>query len=1583
MPRHKNYDLQHLKEGLKPDIIEAITEAFDEGSEEGFSRGEKILQKRSEEAAKRVVKTVQKATDKNPATISPEVTVDTKTAKLQKQLAVDLQKIVSKEPVELEIDLYAITRSKNFEKNGKKAIQNFVATYAAYLEKTGKELDQYKTLFSGLTNPEGYVDGNGKIDATGKHTLELYGYLIQEVKKLNAELIGTVKLQEKVESSTAKTKSKSTPDKNPVLSGAEDAAPVVKAQEQIQEELRKTREEAEKTEAALEQAVLSDEEYEIANKNRLERIKGIANKAYHKFRPEDFATKSEEYQIRTTSASGGSWVSETFKTLKEAQDALKKYPTDFGETHNVEKIDAARMSIEQYNEATEKARIANERLIASERELANTRREVATQPDQSSVLSGDAKPIQETTTAINEQTSAVDNLRKMYDELRAAYDALPKQKTEQPEDYLYDYSKAKKYTDFTYDGEDRLSTSPVADYDTWEKAYTERLASIREAIQLTYKKIREMQTAVDKHGGHLGDEIYDEKDIEEAKHGLMGLFEMYAANDGNLDSLDVKMTKPFKAMIETVKEAIAVNAAQKEKYDAETQEIIANNLEQIKSFDKLHDATRRAFEAAKSPDKEYQYRVPNLPDISTGFDFDDYYAFDHYDSFEYICSYLGIEIPQAAEKAKQAIKEVANVSSQETNQTPLSSDDKRADNAEESAKEIEAADEKIEASNEEVEQSEEKLENTTKKSRKKSSSAAKEQADEVEKAKDRIVAANKEAAQSESNPLNTESSSQGMKEEATAADKVAKSMTEASKAKEKFADANKMVENSANASAPAIQKEADAADEISEIEPFSEEWDNALKTAEEYLSILGEVYNITRKIRTDKKGRRLISYQFAGETGNSITVGHNGDLISSTQKLDTSLDDTKKATAQNEKAAQAYDNLVAKAKEYYTLIGKEKASQNVNSGIEFGVKEQNRLSELRQEFENAAQGVGVFERAIQGSEESLKRYDAAQSKYMQDSKQMYVDSLKADANKSFEKFEVTTANKRALQYVEQYNNAVVELSNKIKELNNKTEQGIDVITEDELSDIARLQSEIEQLQKTLRLMKNNKEFQLADKTEAYRQIAGISQTLDKHSNMPNDLKEQFKEVRQKYQIVIETGDSQKRLEELNAETAKLNSQLMASGKTGRSFFDTVGQKVRHLSAQFIAMYFSLYDIINVVRQGFETIKKYDTALTEMNKVSDESIDTLKEFQKESFALADAIGTTAEVIQNSTADWMRLGESIEEAKKSAQATSILLNVSEFDSIDAATESLVAMSQAYKDLEKMDIVDIMNNIGNNYSISTDELATALQKSASALTTAGNDINEAVAIITAGNAIVQDADSVGTGLQTIALRLTGTESAKEELEDLGEETDNVVTSISKLRDTIKTATAVESNDFQGFDILDDNGNYKSTYEILLGLSEVYDEIAETDKKFGNNNLNLLLETIAGKRRANIAASILQNNDLLESVYESSKNSSGSALKENEAYLESIQGHLDQLKNAWENLWVNENNREVITMFLDLATTILKVVENVGVLNTAIAGLGVGLGIYAKKKTGSGRVKMLTLKVYEYATGEFNSDVCELCVA
>lgn len=391
------------------------------------------------------------------------------------------------------------------------------------------------------------------------------------------------------------------------------------------------------------------------------------------------------------------------------------------------------------------------------------------------------------------------------------------------------------------------------------------------------------------------------------------------------------------------------------------------------------------------------------------------------------------------------------------------------------------------------------------------------------------------------------------------------------------------------------------------------------------------------------------------------------------------------------------------------------------------------------------------------------------------------------------------------------------------------------------------------------------------------------------------------------------------------------------------FFDGLKQRWQSLG-QYLLSFASFYQVFDVFKQGFDIIHDLDDALTEMNKVSDEPLDKLKSYQKESFDIANDIGTTGTQIQNSTADFLRLGESFDDAKESAKAANILFNVSEFSSIDEATESLIAMSSAYKDMDKMDIDDKLNNVGNNFSISTDGLATALQKSASALTTAGNDIDKSIALITAGNAVVQDPDSVGAGIRTIALRLTGTEEAKKELEETGEDTsDFIVQTASKVNDSFKAFTGVALNNFKGISLLDENGNLRDTYDVLQDVADIYDEIVETDKKYGTNHLNGLLELMAGKNRANIAASIIQNGDMLKDVYETSQNSEGSALEENQKQLDSISGHLDQLKNKWQQVWAGTASRNQVNFVLDGLKGVLDIVNKIGLVPSALmAGFG-----------------------------------------
>lgn len=558
-------------------------------------------------------------------------------------------------------------------------------------------------------------------------------------------------------------------------------------------------------------------------------------------------------------------------------------------------------------------------------------------------------------------------------------------------------------------------------------------------------------------------------------------------------------------------------------------------------------------------------------------------------------------------------------------------------------------------------------------------------------------------------------------------------------------------------------------------------------------------------------------------------------------------------------------------------------------------------------------------------------------------------------------------------------NAVKEAVAEYERILSSLKNNPDLVTEENLN----------KLNKQEKLIKDNitavQNMSAAEKgyslISAQKELDKINNILKEHSGMSREAKNQMKA----YYAEIKSGNPSASLDVIHGKIMQIVNAEIEAGRGGKSMFDAIKEKAWYGVASAIGTYFGFNDFIRYGKEGVSIVRQLDTALTEMRKVSNESVQSLKKYQDTTFDTADAVGTIAKQIQNSTADWMRLGESMDTAAKSAKDANILLDVSEFEGIDEATESLVSMSQAYKDLDKMDIIDVLNNIGNNYSISTDGLATALKDSASALVTANNDLNEAVSLTTAGNAITQDPSKVGAGLRTISLRLVGTEEAKEELSDLGEETDGMITTVSKLRNTIQSATSAATKDGKGFDIFDSNGNYKSTYEIMQGLADLYDEIVKKDKELGTNNLNLLLETIAGKNRSNIAASILQNGDMLRSVYEDAQNSEGSAEKELNSYLDSVDGKFQQLQNRTQEFWYNVIDTTTVKSVLDFTTDLtegaskfFKLVEKH--LPTILGAIAT---IIASNKSG-GLIRLINFINNSpfLATVEFNREVCELIV-
>ena len=79
--------------------------------------------------------------------------------------------------------------------------------------------------------------------------------------------------------------------------------------------------------------------------------------------------------------------------------------------------------------------------------------------------------------------------------------------------------------------------------------------------------------------------------------------------------------------------------------------------------------------------------------------------------------------------------------------------------------------------------------------------------------------------------------------------------------------------------------------------------------------------------------------------------------------------------------------------------------------------------------------------------------------------------------------------------------------------------------------------------------------------------------------------------------------------------------------------------------------------------------------------------------------ASKVGSTIKEVVSSTADFARLGYSLEDAAKMAENAQLLMNVSEFTDISSATDTLISAVQAfsYTADETLHVVDILNKIG----------------------------------------------------------------------------------------------------------------------------------------------------------------------------------------------------------------------------------------------------------------------------------------------
>lgn len=197
-----------------------------------------------------------------------------------------------------------------------------------------------------------------------------------------------------------------------------------------------------------------------------------------------------------------------------------------------------------------------------------------------------------------------------------------------------------------------------------------------------------------------------------------------------------------------------------------------------------------------------------------------------------------------------------------------------------------------------------------------------------------------------------------------------------------------------------------------------------------------------------------------------------------------------------------------------------------------------------------------------------------------------------------------------------------------------------------------------------------------------------------------------------------------------------------------------------------------------------------------------------------------------------------------------------------------------------------------------------------------------------------------------RTVSARIRG---AKQELIEMGEDTDGMVESTSKLRDQIKALT--------GFDIMEDENTYKNIMDIIIGIGDAWEDLTDLEQAG-------LLEALAGKQQSNALAAALQNVDMIREVYETAQNADGSAQEELESQLQSIEGRIARLTNQIQEFWFSFIDTDAVKTIVDFLTTLVSLatdlVDTLGSVPTLIGAITAGLSIKGSiTGNGGGRAK------------------------
>ena len=366
-----------------------------------------------------------------------------------------------------------------------------------------------------------------------------------------------------------------------------------------------------------------------------------------------------------------------------------------------------------------------------------------------------------------------------------------------------------------------------------------------------------------------------------------------------------------------------------------------------------------------------------------------------------------------------------------------------------------------------------------------------------------------------------------------------------------------------------------------------------------------------------------------------------------------------------------------------------------------------------------------------------------------------------------------------------------------------------------------------------------------------------------------------------------------------------------------------------------ATYFlSLENSVDLFRQGvrkaIETVKELDKAMTETAVVTDFNIGDMWDRLPEYTQMANELGVATQGVYEASTLYYQQCLKTEEVMALTNETLKMARIAGLECADATnlmTAALRGFNMEINETSAQRVNDVYSELAAITAADTNEIATAMTKTASIAASANMELETTAALLAQMIETTREpAETAGTAMKTIIARFTEMKKATSDIVSVdGEEI-----SVNKVDAALASV---------GVSLKNAKGEFRDLDDVFIELASKWNSLDMMSQRY-------IATMAAGSRQQSRFIAMMSNYDRTLELVNAAYSSAGASSRQFEKTQESLESKLARLQNAWNTFLMGIADDKIIKATVDALTDLLNAYNNLTSDMDGVFGSAVRLG-------------------------------------